>query len=1002
VDLSRRAFSALTGSAAAALALPAVAHAAEPGAASPAGTAPSPAAGGPGHGTAHTVSFDRYSLLVDGQRVPIWSGEFHPFRLPSPSLWLDVLHKMKANGYNAVIIYVSWNFHSPAPGVYDFTGVRDLDRFLDLAAEAGLYVIARPGPYINAEVDGGGYPGWLAVTPGRARTSDPDYLAHADEYLTAVNAVIGRHLYTKGQGTVVLYQLENEYASFVTSATGKDYMAHLYAKVRADGIDVPLFHNDKGRNGYWVPGGFDTGGEQGRYLYAFDGYPSPSSTPPDWGYFGTGGAKGGSTASPDTPGFTAEFGGGWFDPWGGAEFGGLGYGESRRTRDAAFERRFYLTNLANGIKVHNVYMTFGGTSWGWLPAPVVYTSYDYGAAIDEARNQTSKLLPMRQIGAMLATFPDLAELDRAEDTAAVGATLRVYHLANPERGSHLYFLRNDSTQPAVCTLPVSTAAGALTVPAAPGGMQVAGKDMKAVATNLSLGRRALLYTTAQPMWRASGDTQDIALLTGRPGDPVETVLLCRTRPAVTVTAGSAQTSYDAKAGTLRVNAVLDGLTRIRVQGGGSGTPLLLLLADDTAAASLWPRDTPEGPVLVSGPALLRTAEVHGVNLELTGDTEAPAPLEVWAPGRVKHLDWNGHRVTARATRDGSLAADRPLPGPGTVRLPALTGWRYAAENPESEPGYDDRSWRVCDLASSASSTAVPAGQPAVLFADDYGFHYGDVWYRTTIEGAADPQDLQLTYQGGTLGLLMAWWDGRPLGTHRLPTPTKAQDTVASWTGTAQFTVPDDLRGDGPHTLAVLVRPMAHAEDGGANDAFKAARGLLAATLDGAAPAAWRIQGATGTEDPVRGPLNSGGLHGEREGWHLPGLPDRDWTPVALPHTDTRQGVAWYRTGFTLDVDRGTDASIGLTLTDDPARAYRVQIFLNGWNLGQYANDVGPQHTFVLPNGILRTGGPNTLALAVLSDGSTPAGLPAPALTLLGAAAGGVRVEDVPSPGYRRR
>ncbi|NUS16627.1 MAG: cellulase family glycosylhydrolase [Streptomyces sp.] len=956
-----------------------------------------------GDGLPHTVTFDRYSLVVDGRRVPLWSGEVHPFRLPSPSLWLDVLHKMAANGYNAVSIYVAWNFHSPAPGSYDFTGIRDLDRFLDMAAEAGLYVIARPGPYINAEVDAGGYPAWLTTTPGRARTNDPTYMAHADEWLTAVDEVIGRHLYTKGQGTVVLYQLENEYASYVTSATGTEYMAHLYAKVRADGIDVPLFHNDKGRNGYWVPGSFDTGGEQGRYLYAFDGYPSPTGLPPDWGYFGTGGAKGGATASPGTPGFMAEFGGGWFDPWGGAEFGGLGYGESRRTRDAAFERRFYLTNLANGIKVHNVYMTFGGTSWGWLPAPVVYTSYDYGAAIDEARNQTSKLLPMRQIGSMLATFPDLGQLDRADDVTATpvtGGAVRVYHLTSPDRGSHLYFLRNDATTDATCTLPVATAAGPATVPAAPGGLRVAAKDMKAVATNLSLGRRALLYTTAQPMWRAAGDAQDLALLTGRPGDPVETVLVCRTRPTVTVTDGSADTSYDAAAGTLRINAVLDGLTRIRVEDGGSDTPLLLLLADDTAAATLWPSTTDAGPLLVRGPALVRSARVHGVNIDLAGDTAGPAPLEVWAPGSVKHVNWNGTRVDTAATRDGSLTAAGPLPGPAPVRLPALTGWRYAAENPESEPGFDDRRWRVCDLTSSHSSTALPAGQPAVLFADDYGCYYGDVWYRAQVDDATDAGTLSLTYQGGTLGLLMAWWDGRPLGTHRLPTPTKAQDTVASWTGTAAFAVPDDLRGPGPHTVAVLVRPMAHAEDGGANDAFKAARGLLAATLDGTA-LTWRIQGAAGL-DTVRGVLNTGGLYGERSGWHLPGFPDGQWADVALPHTDSRQGVSWYRTEFDLDVDPGTDASIGLTLTDDRTRAYRVQIFLNGWNLGQYANDVGPQHTFVLPNGVLRTRGSNTLALAVLADGTTPAGLPQPELTLLGAVAGGVPVEDVPSPAYRSR
>ncbi|CAM5683437.1 hypothetical protein SGRIM128S_03952 [Streptomyces griseomycini] len=60
--------------------------------------------------------------------------------------------------------------------------------------------------------------------------------------------------------------------------------------------------------------------------------------------------------------------------------------------------------------------------------------------------------------------------------------------------------------------------------------------------------------------------------------------------------------------------------------------------------------------------------------------------------------------------------------------------------------------------------------------------------------------------------------------------------------------------------------------------------------------------------------------------------------------ERRQGVTWYRTGFRLAVDPDVDASIGLTLEDDPERAYRVQIFLNGWNMGQYVNDVGPQHT----------------------------------------------------------
>ena len=78
-------------------------------------------------------------------------------------------------------------------------------------------------------------------------------------------------------------------------------------------------------------------------------------------------------------------GGGFIDPWGGAPWHGQGYGFERAFDGPVYERTFYLTNVANGIKIHNVYMTFGGTTWGWMPAPVVYTSYDYGAAFNEAR-----------------------------------------------------------------------------------------------------------------------------------------------------------------------------------------------------------------------------------------------------------------------------------------------------------------------------------------------------------------------------------------------------------------------------------------------------------------------------------------------------------------------------------------------------------------------------------------------------------------------------------------
>ena len=203
-------------------------------------------------------------------------------------------------------------------------------------------------------------------------------------------------------------------------------------------------------------------------------------------------------------------------------------------------------------------------------------------------------------------------------------------------------------------------------------------------------------------------------------------------------------------------------------------------------------------------------------------------------------------------------------------------------------------------------------------------------------------------------------------------------------------------------ISVLVRNMGHNEDGGKNDAQKAPRGLLSASVVGSdAPVSWRIQGVRGGEalvDRVRGPQNNGGLYGERSGWSLPGFDDSGWESVSLPHRESAPGVSWYRTRVRLDLPRDQDVPVGLRFTDDPSRHYRVLIFVNGWNVGQYVNDVGPQHVFVLPQGILRHQGTNTIALAVWSDEAEAAGLRAVDLVALGNTATSLRVHDRLQPG----
>ena len=210
----------------------------------------------------------------------------------------------------------------------------------------------------------------------------------------------------------------------------------------------------------------------------------------------------------------------------------------------------------------------------------------------------------------------------------------------------------------------------------------------------------------------------------------------------------------------------------------------------------------------------------------------------------------------------------------------------------------------------------------------------------------------------------------------------------------------------------MVRNNGHNWDLEADDAHKEPRGLISVSLSRqagpshAVPIAWRIQGNKGGEsiaDPVRGPMNNGGLYGERQGWHLPGFDDSKWSRAAA---EAKAGTQWHRTTFRLDVPKGHDASIGLTIGDPETPrspvSYRALIFLNGWNMGQFIAHIGPQRRFVLPNGILDPNGENSLAIAVTSDGDKGNRLEPVRLVNLETVRGGVPVRLVASPQWESK
>ncbi|MFG6413172.1 beta-galactosidase [Roseateles sp. DC23W] len=963
-----------------------------------------------------TIAWDRHSLIIDGKREMIFGGEFHPFRLPSPALWRDVLQKMKASGLNTVAFYFAWGYHSAKPGHYDFTGIRNVERALEIAKEEGMYVIARMGPYVNAELTAGGFPGWLLRQRAEARTDAAEYQAATDEWMTQINAILARHQLTNGGGNVIAYQLENEL--FAVNPKNIRHMQHLADKARADGITVPLFHNAASRLPDWTPktstAPFANPGPTD--IYAFDGYPGgvcdvfgQPGTPapaPDWGIYGKNFPKVGSLASPNTPGFVAEIGAGWFDYWGSNGT----YECTAKRQGPGYQRVFYGSSLINSLTIHSIYMAFGGTSWGWLAGPVVYTSYDYGSPINESRALRDKAMVLKQMGGLVQSANAvLAAQDKGEVIDPGNAKIRLYHNVNKALGSHVLLAQhNHLSGTAQFGFKLQTKDGSYQIPQA-GKLTLTGQDAKMLLASYALERQHLVYSTSELQSQLQQGARDVALLYGRDGDDGETVLRYSTQPTVKFLRGSAQVTWDAKSGDLRLNYAHKGLIEVLISGG-SRAPLLLLLADEKTGWEFWRLKAGDQTVLVRSPALVRTAAVNGKTLALTGDTTAPSSLRAWVPDGISALSFNGQALAASA-QDNSLVARATLPGPEAVQLPDLMKamWTRRFDSLEADPKFDDSAWRKTDAPVSAANvyTATDKGQP-VLAMSDYGFHHGDVWYRgrfTTTD--AQPLKLELFFGGGGAGVIQVWVDGKFIGQQDLDTGRPFPETTDTFHRTLQGL------SAGEHVIAVVVRNNSHNWDLFADDVHKEARGLISASLTPkggqrfGTPIAWKIQGNKGGEDIadlVRGPMNNGGLHGERMGWHLPvdaSKPQAGWDATQPGAAPSAPGTYWLRTNFKLDMPQGHDVQLGLAFGDTTKprsdRENRALIFVNGWNLGQFIAHIGPQRVFVLPPGILNPNGDNTLTLAVTTDGDAANALEPVKLVPLAVARGGVPLEPVPQP-----
>ncbi|MCY2931882.1 MAG: beta-galactosidase [Planctomycetota bacterium] len=185
-----------------------------------------------------SVTYDDCNFLVDGKRIWLVSGAVHSFRIPSP-LWADRLLKAKRAGLNCISTPVVWNLHEPHEGKWDAQAAADLLAFIKLAGEMGLYVILQPGPYVGADWDSGGLPGWLTAKSGMSlRSANAAFTHYFDKYFAQILPRLAECQVTRG-GNIILIQNENEYVATM-SPDRLTYLEFINQLFRRSGFDIPI------------------------------------------------------------------------------------------------------------------------------------------------------------------------------------------------------------------------------------------------------------------------------------------------------------------------------------------------------------------------------------------------------------------------------------------------------------------------------------------------------------------------------------------------------------------------------------------------------------------------------------------------------------------------------------------------------------------------------------------------------------------------------------------
>ncbi|ORX38601.1 glycoside hydrolase superfamily [Kockovaella imperatae] len=923
------------------------------------------------------VQWDGYSLFVKGQRIFIYSGEFHAFRLIVPDLWLDVFQRIKALGFNAISTYTFWGMVNPSEGVFDYDDFRDLGPFLDAANQAGLFVVVRPGPYINAEVSAGGFPGWVTALPNFvARTDNGPYTEAYTPYWSGIGDVIAKYQITQG-GPVIGVQIENE-----ISNANLTYIENLEKLMRDAGIVVPFTFNDVSVGGYelvFPPGNVDIAG--------VDSYPQNSDCayPELWAPVGTyyrpylinsSGVEG-------EPFYIPEFQAGWIPT-----LSTGGYPNCFGLFGSAFERVFYLNNLAQGIKMQSIYMVYGGTNFGHTAFPPGLTSYDYWAPISEDRSFPDKYYELKLISHFIRSSRDLPKTwitASSNDTfTSAPGEIQVDALVNPDSHAGFWVVRHaNSSTMAVTSFTLDTVdwQGNATLP-----VTLNGRDSRVVVTNYCWGASCISHSSSAILTSTTMGDVDYLIVYGAPDQPYQ-IAFPDTHCVINQTTGSTQVSSSVSQGRTVMTYNLTAGDHSIVQVTGGTRTVMIHILDTMVANFAWETLVvgtgdygshyligSNETVLIFGPYFMRWAWSDGNTLNLQGDVNGTDTVVFACDPKYTAFTWNDVTVTPNRTSDTTWSVS--IPGPASTPVaPNISSWVWKDSLPEIEYGYDDSDWTVCNLTSTTNKNQPYFNGKYILYGQEYGFSVGATLYRGTFSGGSWA-GLELSVSAGYFGAAAIWVNGKYTTSAFVPGDGNNENVNV----TVNF---DSVSlSDGTNYITVVIANTGLEEDGGEDT--QSPRGIRGYELmasgsqssDGS-EMAWKMQGNQGGNvnfpDKVRTIYNVGGFFGERQGWYLPGFNGSDWS-MGGPSGEgngslTAPGVRFYKASVNVDYPEGLDIHYSFkfpNITGD----YRAQLFVNGWQFGRRFGDISPtQLIFPVPPGVL-VQGTNELAMSLFAFNDT--------------------------------